>query len=302
MEHADIISGAYIYTKEAFFGLKELPRWIVLFLFLVIPILVCLAVVSLIFQFAVLPLLEGILVNENYGFTAASLSGILQYLAVVISLSCVFFVPLIQGYCYRIAKSDGSTPPDHTNLWGLFFSGWRINCVIMYYAIPMIVISLIYAMVFYYLFPEAGLYTTIDVMALGSLFTVLITLSYVGVEFITMIMVSLFAFAGLVHLTRSGSLREATDIRRICQIIKKIGWYDYVLSLVIMSILFLLVTFILVTLAQIFAYNGVAIVVLLGVYFFVMIPTIVFFIKYLSEVYDTAFHFQEEDDVDFDDF
>ncbi|WP_319378713.1 DUF4013 domain-containing protein [uncultured Methanocorpusculum sp.] len=302
MEHADIISGAYTYTKEAFFSLKQLPRWIVLFLYFVIPILACLAVSSLILQLAVLPVLVNVFVNDNYGFTASSLSGLLQYFAVVLSLCCVFFVPLIQGYCYRIAKSDGPEMPDHTNLWGLFFSGWRINFVILYYAIPIIVISLIYAMIFYYLFPNAGLYLTIDVMALEGILTVLITMSYVAIEFITIILVSLFAFVGLVQLTRSGSLAEATHIRGIADIIKKIGWYDYILSLVIMSILFLLVTFILILLAQIFAYNGVAIVILIGVYLFVMIPIMVFFIRYLSEVYDTAFHLPEEDDVDFDDF
>jgi len=302
MEHADIISGAYTYTKDAFFSLKQLPRWIVLFLYVALPILVCLAVSSLVLQLAVLPLLVNVFVNSNYGFTASSLSGLLQYFAVILSLCCVFFVPLIQGYCYRIAKSDNTEMPDHTNLWGLFFSGWRINFVVLYYAIPIIVISLIYAMIFYYLFPEAGLYTTIDVLALESLFTVLITLSYVAVEFITIILVSLFAFVGLVHLTRSGSLAEATHIRGIAEIIKKIGWYDYILSLVIMSILFLLVTFILILLAQIFAYNGVAIVILIGVYLFVMIPIVVFFIRYLSEVYNTAFRVPEEDDVDFDDF
>lgn len=302
MEHAEIISGAYTYTKEGFFSLKQLPRWITLFLYITLPILVCLLVTSLILQLAVLPLLVSVLVNDNYGFTAASLAGLLQYLAVIISLSCIFFIPLIQGYCYRIAKNDLAEMPDHTNLWGLFFSGWRVNLVILYYAIPMIVISLIYAMIFYYLFPEAGLYATIDVMALESLFTVLVTLSYVGLEFITMIFVSLFAFVGLVHLTRSGSLAQATHIRGIAAIIKKIGWYDYILSLIIMSILFLLVTFILITLAQIFAYNGAAIVILLGGYLFVMIPIIVFFVRYLAEVYNTAFVIPETDDADFDDF
>lgn len=302
MEHAEIISEAYTYTKEGFFSLKQLPRWITLFLYVTIPILTCLLASSLILQLAVLPVLIRVLVNDNYGFTAASLTGLLQYLAVIISLSCVFFIPLIQGYCYRIAKSDHAEMPTHTNLWGLFFSGWRVNLVILYYAIPMIVISLVYAMIFYYFFPEAGLYTTIDVMALESLITVAVTLSYVGIEFITMIFVSLFAFVGLIHLTRSGSLAQATHIRGIAAIIKKIGWYDYILSLIIMSILFLLVTFILIMIAQIFAYSGAAIVILLGSYLFVMIPIIVFFIRYLADVYNTAFLIPESDDADFDDF
>ena len=302
MEHADIISGAFTYTKNAFFGLKQLPRWIVLFLYFVIPILCGLVVASILLHLILQPFLVNLLVNDNYGFTVTSISGLLQYAAVILGLACVLFVPLIQGYCYRIFKSDGKELPDHTNLWGLFFSGWRVNAVILYYAIPIIVITMLYSLVFSYFFPDVGMYATIDLLQWESIVFVLTTFSYVALEFITLIFVSLFAFVGLVHLARSGSLREATSIRGIAGIIKKIGWYDYILSLVIMSILLLLVTFVIVALAQVFAFNGVAIVILLGLYLFVLIPMLVFFIRYISQVYDTAFVVPEEDDADFDDF
>jgi len=302
MEHADIISGAFTYTKNAFFGLKQLPRWIVLFLYFVIPILCGLVVASILLHLILQPFLVNLLVNDNYGFTVTSISGLLQYAAVILGLACVLFVPLIQGYCYRIFKSDGTELPDHTNLWGLFFSGWRVNAVILYYAIPIIVITMLYSLVFSYFFPDVGMYATIDLLQWESIVFVLTTFSYVALEFITLIFVSLFAFVGLVHLARSGSLREATSIRGIAGIIKKIGWYDYILSLVIMSILLLLVTFVIVALAQVFAFNGVAIVILLGLYLFVLIPMLVFFIRYISQVYDTAFVVPEEDDADFDDF
>jgi len=302
MEHADIISGAFTYTKNAFFGLKQLPRWIVLFLYFVIPILCGLVVASILLHLILQPFLVNLLVNDNYGFTVTSISGLLQYAAVILGLACVLFVPLIQGYCYRIFKSDGKELPDHTNLWGLFFSGWRVNAVILYYAIPIIVITMIYSLVFSYFFPDVGMYATIDLLQWESIVFVLTTFSYVALEFITLIFVSLFAFVGLVHLARSGSLREATSIRGIAGIIKKIGWYDYILSLVIMSILLLLVTFVIVALAQVLAFNGVAIVILLGLYLFVLIPMLVFFIRYISQVYDTAFVVPEEDDADFDDF
>ncbi len=302
MEHADIISGAFTYTKDAFFGLKQFPRWIVLFLYFVIPILCGLVVASILLHLILQPFLVNLLVNDNYGFTVTSISGLLQYAAVILGLACVLFVPLIQGYCYRIFKSDGKELPDHTNLWGLFFSGWRVNAVILYYAIPIIVITMIYSLVFSYFFPDVGMYATINLLQWESIVFVLTTFSYVALEFITLIFVSLFAFVGLVHLARSGSLREATSIRGIAGIIKKIGWYDYILSLVIMSILLLLVTFVIVALAQVFAFNGVAIVILLGLYLFVLIPMLVFFIRYISQVYDTAFVVPEEDDADFDDF
>lgn len=126
MEHADIISGAFTYTKDAFFGLKQFPRWIVLFLYFVIPILCGLVVASILLHLILQPFLVNLLVNDNYGFTVTSISGLLQYAAVILGLACVLFVPLIQGYCYRIFKSDGKELPDHTNLWGLFFQ--RMAC------------------------------------------------------------------------------------------------------------------------------------------------------------------------------
>ena len=89
---------------------------------------------------------------------------------------------------------------------------------------------------------------------------------------------------------------------RIFGIISRIGWYDYILSLVVMSILYLMVTFVVVSLSQLFSNNLVIMTVLYVLYIFALVPITVFFIKYLSEVYDTAFLPDERDDEEFDFF
>lgn len=101
---------------------------------------------------------------------------------------------------------------------------------------------------------------------------------------------------------RTGSIREAVSLRVISGIIGKIGWYDYILSQVIMSILYLMVTFAAVSIGQLFTNNAILLGVLFVLYVFVLVPITVFFIKYLSEVYDTAFLPDEVYDEEFDFF
>ena len=57
-----------------------------------------------------------------------------------------------------------------------------------------------------------------------------------------------------------------------------------------------------VSFSQMFANNLVVMAVLYILYIFALVPITVFFIKYLSEVYDTAFLPEEVDDEEFDFF
>lgn len=124
--------------------------------------------------------------------------------------------------------------------------------------------------------------------------------SYAAIQFITTIVILLFAFIGITHLCRTGSIREAVSLRTITGIIRKIGWHDYILSRVVMSILYLMVTFVVVSFTQLFANNLIIMTRLYVLYIFVLVPITVFFIRYLSEVYDTAFLPEEVDDEEYD--
>ena len=301
MEHAEIITNAYTFTKNAFFSITQFPRWMVLFFYIVGPIIVGFIAATIALQLIVLPILVSLLVGPNFGFTREVLSGLLQYLALLLGLSCIFFVPLMQGYCYRLFRS-GDSMPDTGNLWGLFFNGWRINITVIIYVIPLIIISVIYMLIFMYFFPDTGMYSTADFLETEGMIYVGTVFSYAAIQFITTLIVLLFAFIGITHLCRTGSIREAVSLKMITGIISKIGWYDYILSLVVMSILYLMVTFVVVSLSQLFSNNIVIMTVLYILYIFALVPITVFFIRYLSEVYDTAFLPEEVDDEEFDFF
>ncbi|MDV0444439.1 DUF4013 domain-containing protein [Methanorbis rubei] len=301
MEHAEIIAGAYTFTKNAFFSINHLPRWIVLFFYIVGPIIVGFIAATIVLQLIVLPILVNLLVGPDFGFTPEVLSGLLGHFAVLIGLACVLFVPLMQGYCYRLFRT-GDTMPDTGNLWGLFFNGWRINITLFIYAIPLMVISFIYMLVFMYFFPDTGLYSAADVLQLEGMMYVGTVFSYAAIQFVTTLIIILFACVGITHLCRTGSIREAISLRKVAEIIGKIGWYDYILSLVIMSILYLMITFVTMSLGQLFSNNVFLIGVLMVLYIFVLVPITVFFIKYLSIVYDTAFQPEEADTEEFDFF
>ena len=301
MEHAEIISEAYAYTKQAFFSLSTLPRWIVLFFYIVGPIIAGYIAATVVFQLLALPVLTTLLVNDSFGFTPENLSYILQFFAGLIGVGCVFLIPLMQGYCVRVFRSSDALPPTG-NLWGLFFNGWRVNLTIIIYMIPLFVVSFVYMLVFFYFFPDTGMYAPAELVNQEGLLYVGTVFSYAALQFVTIICVALFAFVGITHLARTGSIRDAVSFRTISGIIRKIGWYDYILSLVIMSILYLMVTFVLLFLTQLFSHNIFASAIFTILYIFVLVPITVFFVRYLSNVYDTAFVVAEPDDTDFDDF
>ncbi len=301
MEHADLISDAFTYVKSSFFRLSSLPVWLKLFLYLIVPIISGILVATIILQFAVKPILVNLFVTSSFGFTENSIGGILQYVAIILGLLCVFFVPLFQGYLYRVLRG-GADAPDCNNRWGLFFSGWRVNLVLLYYAIPLVVIFLLYSIAFAFLKGAVGTYISSATFQVTTVLDVLTTFSYIAIEFVTFIFVALFAFVGLAHLARTGSLREAVNMSGVAVIIKRIGWYDYILSIVIMTIFFLMLSVIFIGFAGAFSYLPVSNTILTGLYLFLIIPLGTFFARYLSNVYDTAFIIPEDDDAEFDDF
>jgi hypothetical protein len=235
-----------------------------------------------------LPILVNLLVDLDFGFTREILSEILQFIALSLGYACVFFVPLMQGYCYRLFQSSDSMP-DVGDLWGQFFDGWKFNVTISIYAISLIIISAIYMLIFMYFSSDIGMHSTTNFLDVEGMIYVGIVFSYTVIQFMTTLTVLLFAFIEITHLRRTGAIHEAVNLKVITGIISKIGWYDYILSLVLMSILYLTITFVIMSFLQLLSSNIITVMVLHVLYIFALVPITVFFVKYLSEVYDTAF-------------
>ena len=300
MEHAEHIAEAVSYTKDTFLQIDGIVTWIKLFLAIIIPLISGFGLATLVLQFLVKPALVSILVNPNLGFTEDGIAYMLQYLAVVIGLIFVFLFPYYQGYLSRSMKTRDIIKAEDFS--GLFISGWKINALLIYYLLPLIAIFLIYAALFALLNGVLDNIFAGEIAWLGTVMDYVLIILYIIIEFATFIFLALFGSIGLVHLARTGSLKDSVNIGKISALIKRIGWYDYILCIVIITLILLSVAVLFLGLAGIFSYAAAANIIFFGLMVIVMIPTGVFVTRYLANIYETAFIEPEEDIEEFDDF
>lgn len=300
MEHAEYISDAVSFVKQAFMHIDGIITWVKLFLAITIPFLAGTALATLILQFLIKPLLVGLLVTPNLGFTEGGISHILQYLAVLIGMLFPLIFPIYQGYLYTCMQSRKI--PGTENLFGYFFTGWKTNILLLYYAIPLIVIFILYAILFTFITGALDLIVARDISRFASVIDYASLTGYLVLEFATFLFLALFACIGLVHIARTGSLKQSVNMGNIADIIRRIGWYNYILCIMIVTILILTTVVLFLILASIFDFAVAANIIFAALFIFVMIPIGVFAVRYLSNVYDAAFIEEEEDIEEFDDF
>lgn len=300
MEHAEEIAEAVSYTKDTFLQIEGIISWVKLFLAAVIPFAAGYGIATILLQFIIKPLLVSVLVVPTLGFTEDGIAYMLQYLAAGIGILFLFLFPYVQGYFYRSMQNCEIQKLD--DLFGLFFDGWKVNALVLYYAIPLVVIFLLYAILFTYMNGALDLVLNGDLSGIAAAADYLSLAVYLILEFATAVFLALFACIGLVHLARTGSLRKAVNMGNIAGIIKRIGWYDYILCIVIITIILLAVAVIFLGLASLFDYTAAANAVCFCLLLFVSIPTGIFVTRYLANIYDTAFTEPVEDIEEFDDF
>ncbi len=300
MEHAEHLAEAVAYTKDTFLRINGVIFWVKLFLSAVIPFAAGFGLATLILQFIIKPLLVTVLVVPTLGFTEDGIAYMLQYLAAAAGLLSLFLFPSIQGYLY--CSMQNRKIPQQEKIKGFLSAGWKVNALILYYAIPLIVIFLLYAILFTYMNGALDLLITKDINELAAAVDYLSLSLYLILEFATAVFLSLFACIGLVHLARTESLREAVNMRNIAAIIRRIGWYDYILCIVIITITLLSIAVVFLSIAGLFGYSAAANTVCFCLALFFFIPAATFVTRYLANIYDTAFLKHTEDIEEFDDF
>nr|WP_281034223.1 DUF4013 domain-containing protein [Methanoplanus limicola] len=186
-------------------------------------------------------------------------------------------VPLATGYIFRIYS--GEKPAPEINQWGkLFVDGWKINIVMILYAIPAIIIALIFGVFAFIpaLFGPVATGQTPNVMAFaGVLFGLAIT-------FVVILVLFLFAYMGVVRLGKTGKIGEAFNFHAINETISKgVGWLGYIgyyILLWLIAIIFIVILMIL------------AIIPLIGwLLMFVITPLwAVFMARYMVNIYEAG--------------
>lgn len=300
MEHADHIVNAISSTKRALGSIDGIITWIKLYLAIIVPLIAGTLLATFVLQLVARPILIGFLVSPDLGFTPNGIASMLQYLAGLVGVLCIFIFPFYQGYLCRTMRTK--EVQGVTDSWGLFFLGWKFNALFLYYALPLVVISILYGIIFTFMNSALHIVAATDILGFTEPIYFVSLFCYIILEFVTFIFLSLFSFLGFVHLARTSSLRESINMRKIADIIRRIGIYNYILAIVIILILFLMLVVIFMGLASLFDFALAACITFFVLFLFFIIPFGIFATQYIVRVYDASLIDETEDIEEFDNF
>lgn len=214
---------------------------------------------------------------------------------VLLMVSVIIF-PLILGYIVRIYR--GETPAPEPEKWGsLFIDGLKLLVVGLIYALPIILLVIAAFLPLVSTFISAGalsmnfesmtdtqveswLMTNPQIMtAIGTMFILLL------LAIILAIIITIFSFIGVVRFAKTGSIKEAFNFSGILSQIRRIGWINYLVALIIIVI----ISFVFCMFLQIFnIIPGIGEIVSLAVMIVLYPPYVLFCSRYAVRVYDSG--------------
>jgi hypothetical protein len=214
----------------------------------------------------------GNMVGESFGYAKEGLVGKWMKWILLLIATILLTLPLM-GYTLKILR--GEKPAPEVNGWvTLFVDGIKYLIIGLIYAIPLIII------LFVSLAPLVG-----DIMANPTAGAAALTGAAIGtflvgllVLVIVAIIIGLFANIGIVRFARTGSMGEAFNFGAILETIGKIGWFNYIVALIIMGIIFGVIEVI----CSLIPFVGTLIL-------FIIIPFLTLFqARYICLIYDSA--------------
>jgi hypothetical protein len=187
---------------------------------------------------------------------------------ILLIVSTIIF-PLILGYEVEVYR--GKKPAPELENWGkLFIDGLKLFVIQLIYAIPVIIVAVIFIGTGIFLIVSGG--PNAWVGAIGSFIAGFILILIVG------IIIALVEMMGVVRFARTGSMGEAFNFGAIFDLIGKIGWFSYVLAIVALYV----VIFIIVGIFMLIPYLGPFLLIVLA-------PVIAIAIaRYATLLYDSV--------------
>lgn len=156
---------------------------------------------------------------------------------ILLIISSIIF-PLIMGYMMEIYR--GKDPAPELENWGkLFIDGIKLFIVQLVYAIPLILVALIFfggsvAMMVGGGGSDAMIGAGVGMMLIGMIIFVILAIA-----------ISLIALFGGIRLARTDSFGEAFNFSEIMAHIGRIGWLDYIIALIIVYVVIMVINFVL---------------------------------------------------------
>jgi hypothetical protein len=232
----------------------------------------------------------GSMLSDSFEYAKDSVWGNAKHWFLLL-VSLIIF-PFILGYIVRIYR--GTRPAPELEQWGsLFVDGLKLLVVQIFYALPVIILMIAAFLPVFSSLMAAGLVTEDTAMMTDEqIETLLVTNPDILSSIITMLVlfavacilafiIGIFSLIGLVRFARTGAIGEAFNFSAILTTIRKIGWVNYLIAIIV---LFVVAAVIGLVLSAIMSIPFIGMIIWLFLY----PPFIIFIARYSCLVYDTA--------------
>jgi hypothetical protein len=133
------------------------------------------------------------------------------------------------GYIVRVYR--GARPaPEFENWAGLFIDGLKLNIVWFLWLLPFLVVMAAVAVMIVITISSETPPSASLLVFLG----VLLILLLIG--FVFALIAALYSFLGSIRFARTGSIREGIRFSKITEMIRTMGWFPYLIALLVMVI------------------------------------------------------------------
>jgi hypothetical protein len=216
----------------------------------------------------------------------------------LVLIGCMIIFPLVLGYMVRIYR--GERPAPEPGEWAaLFVDGLKLLVIQIVYWAPVFLLILVAFIPFIMTLVSAGMFSEsfsamsdsqterwfdshpelLSQLLVTGGFMVLLIL----VAIILAIIITIFSFLGVVRFARTCCISEAFNFSALLAHIRRIGWINYIIALITISIIgyifgMILNFFSLIPLIGIFIQ-----LILMGIFY---VPFIIFSARFSSVIYD----------------
>ena len=240
----------------------------------------------------------GSILDDSFAFAKEGVWG--KWTRWILLIVSMIIFPLILGYMVRVYRGE-KPAPELNDWWTLFIDGLKLLVVQIVYLAPVILLIILAFIPLISTLITAGVFSQdfssmsnsqlerwldnhpdfIPELLLTGGFMVILLI----VAIILAIVITFFSFLGIVRFARTRSISEAFNFSAILAHIGRIGWINYIIALIAISIIGYIFSMIL---------NFFSFIPLVGIFieFFVMgilyVPFLLFSARFSSLVYDAG--------------
>ena len=218
----------------------------------------------------------------------------------LVLIGCIIIFPLILGYIVRIYR--GERPAPEPGEWAtLFVDGLKLLVVQIVYWAPVFLLILVAFIPFIMTLVSAGMFSeSFSAMSESQterwfdshpelLSQILVTGGFmvllILVAIILAIIITFFSFLGVVRFARTRSISEAFNFSALLAHIRRIGWINYIIALIAISIIGYIFGMILNFFSLIPVIGIFIELIVMGVLY---VPFILFSARFSSCIYDAG--------------